>query len=231
VSAAPLSWRWLGMVPYDQALQAQRAHRQALLAGQVAEELWLLEHPSVVTTGRRAVADLDVARLAARGVPVFATERGGLATWHGPGQLVAYLLVDAGRRGIGARALVAAIEDVVITWLGQRGLRAARREGLPGVWVGRDKVCAVGLHLAHGVSMHGLALNLDPDLAVYDLFTPCGVSDGGVGSVRSLLGAAPSPRQAADSLGPALIQAIVAASRGTAAEIFQGGVDARCAAE
>lgn len=227
MSQAPPTWRWLGTVPYLQALDAQRAHREAIVAGRAGEELWLLEHPSVVTTGRRSVPDLDLDRLARRGVPVVATERGGLATWHGPGQLVAYVLVDAGRRGIGARALVASVEEAVIGWLAGLGLAAGRREGLPGVWAGRDKLCAVGLHLAHGVSMHGLALNLDPDLGVYDLFTPCGVRDGGVGSVRRLLGTAPPPEAAARSLGPALIQAILAASSGPADQIFQGGVDAR----
>lgn len=223
---SPPTWRWLGTVPYLQALDAQRAHREAILAGKAGEEIWLLEHASVVTTGRRPVPDLDPARLARHGVPIVATERGGLATWHGPGQLVAYILIDAGSRGIGARALVDLVEETVIGWLAGLGLATTRRPGLPGVWAGRDKLCAVGLHLAHGVSMHGLALNLDPDLGVYDLFTPCGVMDGGVGSVRRLLGDAPTPEAAARSLGPALLQAILAASPGTPHQIFQGGVDA-----
>lgn len=231
MSDAPLRWRWLGQVPYLQALQAQRVHRDAIVAGQAPEELWLLEHPAVVTTGRRPVTDLDVDALAARGVPVVATERGGLATWHGPGQLVAYVLVDAGRRGLGARALVQVLEDTVITWLHGLGLSAGRREGLPGVWVGRDKLCAVGLHLAHGVSMHGLALNLDPDLGAYRLFTPCGVTDGGVSSVGALLGAAPAPAAAAQDLGPALLEAVLRASGGPSAQILREDVDARAAAQ
>ena len=206
--SAILSWRWLGRVPYAQTLAAQRAHRDALAQGRAGEELWLLEHDSVVTTGRRPVTDLDRAGLAARGIPVIATERGGLATWHGPGQLVAYLLIDAGRRGWGARALVATLEDVVITWLGEQGLVAARRPGLPGVWAGHDKVCAVGLNLSHGFTLHGLALNLDPDLSAYALFNPCGVTDGGVSSLVRISGHAPTPEQAASELGPRLVRAL-----------------------
>lgn len=210
---APPAWRWLGRVPYAETLQAQRAHREALARGDAAEELWLLEHEPVVTTGRREVLDLDRDALAARGIPVVPTERGGLATWHGPGQLVAYLLLDAGSRGWGARALVATIEDTVITWLAEqglaeRGLSAGRRAGLPGVWVGRDKLCAVGLHLSRGLTLHGLALNLDPDLSAYGLFTPCGITDGGVGSLARLLGRAPSPALAAAELGPRLAHAL-----------------------
>jgi len=203
-------WRWLGRVPYEATADRQRAHRDALARGDVDEEIWLLEHDPVVTTGRRPVAGLDVDALAARGVPVVRTERGGLATWHGPGQLVAYLLIDAGRRGLGARVLVQRIEDAVIAWLDSRGLTAARRPGLPGVWVGRDKICAVGLHIAGGRTMHGLALNLDPDLSIYRLFSPCGIApdDGGVTSLVAA-GAGPcSPSQAAPELATALIGAV-----------------------
>lgn len=217
----PPDWRWLGRVPYAQALQAQRDHREALRQGRAQDELWLLEHDPVVTTGRRPVPGLDVDALAARGVPVVATERGGLATWHGPGQLVAYVLIDAARRGLGPRPLVQAVEDAVIAWLAGLGLAADRRPGLPGVWVGHDKICAVGLHLSGGLSMHGLALNLSPDLSVYRLFSPCGIApqDGGVTSVAALRGQAPTAQQAASSLGPALSRALASTST-------RAGVDA-----
>lgn len=215
----PVAWRWLGQVPYDQAHAAQRVRRDGIVAGTAAEALWLLEHPSVITTGRRPVADLDRPALAAAGIPVVSTERGGLATWHGPGQLVVYPLVNAVRRGLGARALVAVLEDTVITWLASHEVDAGRREGLPGVWVGRDKICAVGLHLAGGVCMHGLALNLGPDLSVYSLFSPCGVRDGGVTSLLALTGSSPTAAAAATTLGPALSRALIrprAASRSPA---------------
>ncbi|NOY24580.1 MAG: lipoyl(octanoyl) transferase LipB, partial [Oligoflexia bacterium] len=187
----------------------------AILRGEAAETLWLLEHPAVVTTGRRAVPDLDRTALAARGIPVVSTRRGGLATWHGPGQLVAYILYDAGRRGLGPKNLVAILENTVIAWLGERDVDAGRRPGLPGVWVGHDKICAVGLHFSRGVSMHGLALNLCPDLSAFSLFSPCGISDGGITSLQGLRGRAPSPKEAAFSLGPALVGAL-----------FRDGVDA-----
>jgi lipoyl(octanoyl) transferase len=196
-------------VPYAESLARQRARRRAIHDGRAPEALWLLEHPPVVTLGRRpAPGTPDAGWLAARGVERHQTERGGLATYHAPGQLVAYLLVDLERRGLGVRHLVARIEDAVIGWLAGRGLDAGRREGLPGVWVGRDKIAALGLHVQRGVSMHGLALNLDPDLAGFGLIVPCGVQDGGVTSVRQQQGSAPSPAAAAPSVGTALIEII-----------------------
>jgi lipoyl(octanoyl) transferase len=203
--AEPLDWSWRGRVPYTQALQQQRARRAAIQSGAAPEALWLLEHDPVITLGRRGAEGLsppDV--LAARGVAVIETERGGLATFHGPGQLVAYLLVDAHGRGWGVRRFVAAIEDALITWLDTLGVRAGRRDGLPGVWSGTDKIAALGLHFSRGVSMHGLAVNLTTDLSWFDLFVPCGVTDGGVTSVAELTGNAPDPKTASELLGPIL---------------------------
>ncbi len=207
----PPTPRWLGRVPYLEALEAQRAHRARLIAGEGAEELWGLEHEPVVTRGRRGTADgLDADALAARGVPAVQTERGGRTTWHGPGQLVVYTLVHVQARGHGPASFVEALEAGVIDWLGGLGLDAGRRAGQPGVWRGADKLCAVGLHISGGVAMHGLALNLCPDLSTYALFTPCGIEDGGVSSVARVLGAAPSPAEAFPGLASALISAITA---------------------
>lgn len=201
--------RWLGRVPYLPTLDAQRAHRARLLVGEAEEELWGLEHEPVVTRGRRGTADgLDAAVLAARGVPEVHTERGGRTTWHGPGQLVVYTLMHVQARGHGPASFVSALEAGVIAWLAGLGLEAGRREGHPGVWRGADKLCAVGLHISGGVAMHGLALNLCPDLSTYALFTPCGIEDGGVSSVERALGAAPSPAEAFPGLAAALIAAI-----------------------
>lgn len=205
----PPTPRWRGRVPYLPTLEAQRAHRARLLAGEADEELWGLEHEPVVTRGRRGTADgLDVDALAARGVPQVQTERGGRTTWHGPGQLVVYTLVHVHARGHGPASFVAALEDGVIDWLRGLGLVAGRRAGHPGVWRGADKLCAVGLHISGGVAMHGLALNLCPDLSTYALFTPCGIEDGGVSSVELALGAAPSPAEAFPSVAATLIDAI-----------------------
>ena len=205
-SDAPLDWEWLGRIDYTDALERQRARRDAILAGTAPEVLWLLEHDPVVTTGRRSVDDLDPARIP---WPIVATERGGLATYHGPGQLVGYLLADVGRRGLGVRRTVTALEDGVLGWLAGQGISAGRRPGAPGVWVGTDKVCAVGLHFRRGVSMHGFALNLTVDLSAYEGFVPCGIRDGGVTSVRMLLGSSPSPVDAAPSVARAVLRAFV----------------------
>ena len=202
-------WRWLGRQPYGEVFVAQEAHRRAIIEGRAPEELWLLEHESVVTVGRRPAPGTPTeAHLAGQGIAFHRTNRGGLATWHGPGQLVVYVLVDAWGRGLGARGLVSVLEDGVIAWLGSQGLEAGRRSGYPGVWAEGDKVCALGLHLRQGVSMHGLALNLDPDLRAYDHIVPCGITDARPTSLARLLGAAPSPAEAAPGLAQALQDAM-----------------------
>ena len=199
---------WLGRVPYAEALERQRTRREAILAGEAEEALWALEHDPVITTGRREAGPLpDPTWLEAQGIALCKTERGGLATWHGPGQLVVYALINAGGRGLGPRGLVSALEDGVLGCLRDLGLSPTRRDGHPGVWVpsptspaGLDKICAVGLHFRRGVSMHGLALNLDPDPWGFSLFTPCGITDAGVTSVARQLGSAPSPKEASAAL-------------------------------
>ncbi len=196
---------WLGRVPYRDAHARQLARREAVIAG-AEGAIWGLEHPPVITVGRRPVTDLDPDRVHAAGFELVATERGGLATCHEPGQLVVYLIVDVRERGV--RALVEAVEDVVIVWLNARDVRAGRRDGAPGVWVGRDKICAVGLHVSRGVTLHGLALNLHNDKRGFGLVTPCGITDGGVVALRELDAAAPSPERAFRSLGPALARAL-----------------------
>jgi lipoyl(octanoyl) transferase len=201
----PLRSVWLGRVPYGWALALQRARRDAIVAGTAPEVLWLLEHDPVVTVGRRAVPELgdEVA-----GYPVVRTERGGLATWHGPGQLVGYLLADTRARGWSVRGTVAGLEEGVIRWLAARGVSAARRAGAHGVWVGRDKICAVGLHFRRGVSMHGFALNLANRGEGFDAIVPCGITDGGVTSLALLGVPAPAPREAAASVGRSVLDAL-----------------------
>lgn len=184
---------------------AQQEHRRGIIDGTRAEELWLLEHEPVVTLGRRPAPGTPAPEVLSRqGIELHRTNRGGLATWHGPGQLVLYALVDAWGRGLGARGLVSALEQGVMDYLSELGLSAGRRCGFPGVWVDGDKVCAVGLHLRQGVSMHGLALNLDPALSSFDHIVPCGITDARPTSVAALLGHAPSPEEAAPSLAEAI---------------------------
>lgn len=212
--SAPIDVGYLGRVSYRHALRLQRLRREGVVQGHAPEVLWLLEHDPVVTLGRRAAKDAAlVASLRARGRDVVATERGGLATAHGPGQLVGYPIVHLRRRGWPVRRVVRGLEEGLIRWLGGLGIRAQRREGLPGVWVGHDKIAALGLHVSRDVTLHGFALNLDPDLALFEGFAPCGVTDGGVTSVERLLGAAPSPRAVAEEVGRSVLAGIRSSRR------------------
>ncbi len=214
------AWRWLGRRPYAEVLRLQRERREAVLAGEADEVLFLVEHDPVVTVGRRpAPGTPDPAELARHGVDFARVERGGLATWHGPGQLVAYAIVRAAARGMGVRGLVEALEDGVIAWLARRGVEAGRRPGYPGVWVhdpeaGRPgKIAALGLHFKRGVSMHGTALNLArPRGPGFDLIVPCGITDAGPTSLEAVAGSAPTPAEAAPELARDLAAAIAARS-------------------
>ncbi|MEN9785649.1 MAG: hypothetical protein RLZZ299_913 [Pseudomonadota bacterium] len=194
---------WWGLVPYRDALERQRARRDAARAGSAGEVLCGVEHPPVITTGRRAVDDVDADRCAAAGFDIVASERGGLATCHAPGQLVVYCIVDA--RPTGVRRLVEALEGGVLDWLRARGVAAGRRAGAPGVWVEDRKLCAVGLHVSHGWTIHGLALNLVNDLSGFGLIVPCGLRDARVGRLADLIGpSTPAPAAAWASLSTCL---------------------------
>lgn len=201
--AAEIGAEWRGRLGYSPALAEQRARREARIAGAVGDVLWLLEHDPVVTTGRRAVEALGRVT-----VPIVETERGGLATFHGPGQLVGYLIADVTTHGQGVKSTIAAVEEGLIRWLARRGIAAGRAAGRPGVWVGGDKVAAIGMHFRRGVSMHGFALNLTVDLRHFDEFVPCGLADAGVTSVARLAGDCPTPEQAWESVADDVIAAL-----------------------
>jgi lipoyl(octanoyl) transferase len=208
---------WLGRVPYALALERQRQRREDILAGKAPEALWLLEHEPVITTGRRAVEGLDHLD-----VPVIQTERGGLATYHGPGQLVGYLLLDIGARGGSVRGTVCAVEAGLMAWLQPR-VPAGRREGYPGVWVGKDKIAAIGLHFRRGVTMHGFALNLTVELQRFRGFVPCGIEDGGVTSLQRELESSPAPSEVALEVGDSVLQHVLSACSRAACATSGGG--------
>lgn len=198
---------WIGRVPYEEALARQEARRAAIERGERSEVLWLLEHPPVITLGLRGGVEASSGEL--RGVPVVRTERGGLATYHGPGQLVGYLLVDLARHGWSVPRVVHGIEAGVARWLADRGVAAGAREQAPGVWVGERKICAIGLHVRRRHTMHGFALNLRTDLGGFAGFAPCGFGEDAVTSLLALTGQAPTPEQAAVEVAERVLHGIV----------------------
>src|SRR5579883_644886 len=189
---APCRWAWLGRVAYGTALARQRALLEARAAGAIPDSLLLLEHPPVLTLGRRGSRDdvlVSEAELAARGIAVYETNRGGLVTYHGPGQLVAYPIADIrSLTGGDVVRYVWGLEESVIRVLADLGIVAGRDPRHRGVWVGNAKIAALGVAISRGVTMHGIALNLQPDLDHFGLIHPCGIHDRGVTSVAAVLG-------------------------------------------
>jgi lipoyl(octanoyl) transferase len=145
----------------------------AIASSRAAECVWLLEHPSLYTAGTSAVPDelLDPTRL-----PVFRSGRGGRFTYHGPGQRVAYVMLDLNRRGRDIRAFVRSLEDWLIGTLGLLGVEAERRAGRVGIFVGEAKIASIGIRIRRWVSFHGVSLNVDPDLTNFSGIVPCGLS-------------------------------------------------------
>ena len=198
-------WR-PGRVEYDRALAWQRARVEALAAGVEGESLALLEHPPVYTLGARGNREHLLATpdaLAARGAAVVPTDRGGDITFHGPGQLVAYPILDLRSRSLGAATYVRRLEAVIIDTLDAFGLDAERVGGRPGVWVGGAKIAAIGVRITRGVSRHGLALNVSTDLTWFGQIVPCGIPDAEVTSMERLLGSAPPMREVEDAMAAA----------------------------
>lgn len=183
---APVEWRHLGgLTAYADALEMMDARVGAIAAGQRPEEVLLLEHPPLYTAGTSAPNfDPQVLRF-----PLHHTGRGGQVTYHGPGQRIAYVMLDLSRRGQDIRAFVAGLEDWIIATLAQFGIAGERREDRVGVWVRRpdkpcgpngtpaeDKIAAIGIRVRRWVSFHGISLNVAPDLSHYAGITPCGIA-------------------------------------------------------
>ncbi|MDZ7829308.1 MAG: lipoyl(octanoyl) transferase LipB [Halofilum sp. (in: g-proteobacteria)] len=162
--------RRFGRVEYEPTWRAMQAFTDER-GPDTADEFWLLEHPPVFTLGRAGRREHV---LAPGDIPVVPVDRGGQVTYHGPGQIVLYALVDLRRIGVGVRSLVQALETATIEVLGARGVTAAPRAGAPGVYVGDAKIAALGLRVRRGCSFHGLALNVDCDLEPYGRIDPCG---------------------------------------------------------
>jgi lipoyl(octanoyl) transferase len=162
--------RALGRVAYEPTWRAMQAFTAARDAA-TGDQLWLVEHPPVFTLG---LAGRPEHVLTPGDIPVVKTDRGGQVTYHGPGQAVAYLLLDLRRLGIGVRELVRRSESAVLEVLDDRGVQGARREGMPGIYVDGAKIAAIGLRVSRGCTYHGVSLNVDMDLAPFGRIDPCG---------------------------------------------------------
>ena len=209
---------WLGEMPYLDAEVVQIECREKILAGKGQECIFGASHPPVFVRGvRTPPAEHMRAEIAVSGIPLIRSKRGGLLTYHGPGQLMIYCIIDTRRRGLSIPAFVCQLEQAVITWIQSLGISAHRVDGAPGVWVGERKIASVGLHFKRWVSMYGLAINLTPDPVPNSLIRPCGFDPSIYVSLSELLAQPP---------------AIMAAWEGMANEITRrfgmNSVDSKC---
>jgi lipoyl(octanoyl) transferase len=188
-----LEVRRLGLMPYEEALTLQRSLVERRQRGEIGDVLLLVEHPHVLTIGVRGdggrshilATDAD---LASSGVRVHETGRGGDVTYHGPGQIVGYPILDLKPDRCDVHRYVRDLEEVLIRTVGDFGIQATRVQGLTGAWVGENKLAAIGVRIARWVTSHGFALNANTDLQFFDLIVPCGIVGRGVTSLERLLG-------------------------------------------
>jgi lipoyl(octanoyl) transferase len=203
--SAPLApvLKFLGPRPYEPTWRAMQVFTDARDA-QTPDEIWFLEHPPVFTLG---LAGKREHLLAPGDIPVVQIDRGGQVTYHGPGQLVVYPLLDLRRLGLGVRELVTALENAVIRTVASWGITAASRRDAPGVYVEGRKLASLGLRIRRGSSYHGLAFNVDMDLEPFRRINPCGFANLEVTDLKSL-GAPASVREVARRLAPELLDAL-----------------------
>ena len=193
--------RLTGPVPHTRAWELQKARRALVEEGAAPDTVFLLEHAPVITLGRKADpahVTADPARLAELGIEVVATDRGGDVTYHGPGQLVAYPILNLIRRTQSVGWYLRTLEQVLIDLLDTYGLRGERLEGFTGVWVNGAKVAAIGVGIHQWVTFHGIALNVNPDPRHWACIIPCGIADKPVTSLAALLRQAPPMNEVMD---------------------------------
>jgi len=181
----------LGRVEYSTGLTIQERAVEDCAAGRAPEQLLLLEHPPVFTLGRGADRSnilLDESRLRALNIELHETGRGGEVTYHGPGQLVGYPIINLRPDRCDVHRYVRDLEEVLIRAIGDFGVAGTRIPGLTGVWVGSEKIAAIGVRIARWITSHGFALNVNTDLSYFNLIVPCGIPDKGVTSLAQILG-------------------------------------------
>ena len=205
---------WLGRIGYENAFALQRSLAARRADDAIGDVVLLLEHDSVYTLGRRGSEVeilFDTAALRARGIQVVRSDRGGLVTYHGPGQLVGYPIIDLGS-GPDVPGYVHALERALISTLADFSVTSTTVDGAPGVWVGDAKVAAIGVHVSRGVTTHGFALNVSTDLQAFDGIIACGMPDKTTASIQALTGSSPSvetvAQRAAHHLAHALGRAL-----------------------
>jgi lipoate-protein ligase B len=178
---------YLGLVPYELVLKQQEILRQARTEGNIPDALLLLQHPPVFTMGRfRGKEDLITLP---NGVDIFQANRGGSITYHGPGQLVGYPILNLKENGLGVREYIWTLEEVIINLLLKFGIPGHRMTKYPGsVWVGEKKVCSIGIQVSHHITTHGFALNVNPDLRYFEWIKPCGLKSTVMTSISKILG-------------------------------------------
>lgn len=196
---------YAGLVGYAEAADLQDRWARLLKDGGTEERLLLIEHPPVITLGRNARREdvlHDEETLRSLGVSVEETNRGGQVTYHGPGQLVGYPILNLSPDRRDVARYLRDLEEVLIRTLARFGLPAGRVPGLTGVWAGREKIASIGVHLSRWVTTHGFALNVNTDLSRFGLIVPCGLRGGAVTSMRRLLGRALPLEDVASALVP-----------------------------
>lgn len=188
----PLEVRRLGLVPYADGLELQRALVEERKAGRIADTLVLLQHPHVITIGVKKDGRSHIVatpeQLAARGVAVFETGRGGDVTYHGPGQVVGYPIIDLNPDRRDVHQYVRDLEEVMIRVCADYGVSAGRSQGFSGAWVDDRKIGAIGVRISRWITSHGFAFNVTTDVDFFNLIVPCGIADRGVTSLSQAIG-------------------------------------------
>jgi len=190
-----MEWEHVGLIPYREGLELQQRLWEKRRTGAITDRLLLLEHPPVFTMGRRECRDdflSSETEIANCGIEMIKTDRGGKITYHGPGQLVGYWICNIAERGMGIKHFVGAIEEICLRTLSHFGIAVTRDPEHPGLWVDRNKIVAIGMSLPQGVTQHGFALNVAPDLGAYRHIISCGIRERGVTSMEKILGTPPA---------------------------------------